>query len=66
VGIHSTFTHRHQQTLINIFRMPLICAVVVNQASLETVYSKKVTQYADVVGPRIGRYMGAFFMAASG
>lgn len=39
--------------------------VVINQASLETVYSKKVTQYADVVGGKIGRYMGAYFMASS-
>lgn len=34
-------------------------AVVINQASVETFFSKKLTQYADVVGDNIGKWMGA-------
>ena len=41
-------------------------AVVVNQASIETVFSKKLSQYADVVGDNVGKLMGAYFMAVSG
>ncbi|KAL4448828.1 hypothetical protein ABPG77_007545 [Micractinium sp. CCAP 211/92] len=40
--------------------------VVINQTSIETVFSKKLTQYADVVGDSVGKHMGAYFMAASG
>ncbi|PSC76881.1 major facilitator superfamily domain-containing 8-like [Micractinium conductrix] len=40
-------------------------AVVINQASLETIFSKKVTQYGDVAGGSVGRWMGAYFCAAS-
>jgi hypothetical protein len=39
--------------------------VVINQASIETFFSKKLTQYADVVGDNIGKWMGAYFMCAS-
>lgn len=41
-------------------------AVVINQTSIETVFSKKLTQFADVVGDSVGKHMGAYFMAASG
>ncbi|KAI7837448.1 hypothetical protein COHA_008706 [Chlorella ohadii] len=40
--------------------------VVINQASIETFFSKKLTQYADVVGDHVGKWMGAYFMCASG
>ena len=39
---------------------------MINQASLETIFSKKVTQYGDVAGGSVGRWMGAYFCAASG
>ena len=46
--------------------LPLPPAVVLNQASIETVFSKKLSQYADVVGDNVGKLMGAYFMAVSG
>ena len=41
-------------------------ALVVNQASLEVVFSKKATEYADVVGDNMGKLLGIYFMAAAG
>jgi hypothetical protein len=40
--------------------------VVLNQASIETVFSKKLSQYGDVVGDHVGKLMGVYFMAVSG
>lgn len=37
----------------------------VGLATMETFISKKVTQYADVVGDNVGKLMGVFYMALS-
>lgn len=41
-------------------------AVVISSASIETVFSKKITQYLDVVGhDQVARWLGFFYMATA-
>lgn len=39
--------------------------VVIGSSAIETVFSKKVTQYQDVAGKNIGKLLGAFYMATA-
>jgi len=40
-------------------------SVVIASSSVETFFSKKITQYHDITGGHVGKLLGAFYMASS-